>query len=139
MSSVTSISKQLVTIGLLGAISVALGALGAHALKAKVAEGLMTADQLAGFDTAARYQMYHALAMLAVVLIAREKPSTVLTWAYRCFFIGIILFSGSLYFLTTRNLMGIDGLRVLGPVTPLGGLFFIAGWLLLAVQGLKKS
>ncbi len=132
-------SKQLLTIGLLGAFSVALGALGAHALKAKVAEGLMTSDQLAGFDTAARYQMYHALAMLAVVLLARENASKQLTWAYRCFFIGIILFSGSLYFLTTRSLTGMEGLKVLGPITPLGGLFFIAGWLLLAAQGLKKS
>ena len=61
-----------------------------------------------------------------------------LKWAYRCFLIGILLFSGSLYFLTTRNLIGIEGLKVLGPVTPLGGLFFIAGWLLLGLQGLKK-
>ena len=131
-------SKQIVTVAILGAVSVALGALGAHALKNQLPSGLITQDQLNGFDTAARYQMYHALAMLAVVLINAEGQYKLLKWAYRCFLIGILLFSGSLYFLTTRNLIGIEGLKVLGPVTPLGGLFFIAGWLLLGLQGLKK-
>lgn len=131
-------SKQLALIGVLGASSVALGALGAHALKNKLNEGLMTADQLAGFDTAARYQMYHALAMLAMVLVSATQSSNWFKWAYNCFLIGILLFSGSLYLLTTRQLTGLEGLRMLGPVTPLGGLFFIAGWLLLSVGALKK-
>jgi uncharacterized membrane protein YgdD (TMEM256/DUF423 family) len=73
-----------------------------------------------------------------VVLINTEGQYKLLKWANRCFLIGIVLFSGSLYFLTTRHLLGMEGLKVLGPVTPLGGLFFIAGWLLLAVQALKK-
>lgn len=138
MSVLQNQSKQMVTIALLGAISVALGALGAHALKNQLPSGLITQDQLNGFDTAARYQMYHALAMLVVLLLNKDNNYKLLTWAYRCFLIGIVLFSGSLYFLTTRNLIGIEGLKVLGPVTPLGGLFFIAGWLFLALQGLKK-
>ena len=138
MSVFQNQSKQIFTVALLGAISVALGALGAHALKNQLPGGLITQDQLNGFDTAARYQMYHALAMLMVLLINKDDNYKLLKWAYRCFLIGIVLFSGSLYFLTTRNLLGIEGLKVLGPVTPLGGLFFIAGWLLLALQGLKK-
>lgn len=138
MSVFQNQSKQIFTVALLGAISVALGALGAHALKNQLPGGLITQDQLNGFDTAARYQMYHALAMLMVLLINKDDNYKLLNWAYRCFLIGIVLFSGSLYFLTTRNLLGIEGLKVLGPVTPLGGLFFIAGWLLLALQGLKK-
>lgn len=138
MSVFQNQSKQFFTVGLLGALSVALGALGAHTLKNQLPGGLITLDQLDGFDKAARYQMYHVLAMLAVLLINKEDNYKLLKWAYRCFLIGIVLFSGSLYFLTTRNLIGIEGLKVLGPVTPLGGLFFIAGWLLLGLQGLKK-
>lgn len=131
--------KKLITIGLLGAISVALGALGAHFLKSKMATGLITIDQLNGFDTAARYQMYHALAMLAIFLISKHTPHRFLNWAFNCFFIGIILFSGSLYFLCTKSLLGMEWLSFLGPITPLGGLFFIAGWLLLVATGLNKQ
>lgn len=131
--------KKLITIGLLGAISVALGALGAHFLKSKMATGLITIDQLNGFDTAARYQMYHALAMLATFLISKHTPHRFLNLAFNCFFIGIILFSGSLYFLCTKSLLGMEWLSFLGPITPLGGLFFIAGWLLLVAIGLNKQ
>lgn len=131
-------SSKFFTIGILGATAVALGALGAHALKNQLPSGLITQDQLNGFDTAVKYQMYHTLAMLLVVILQTNNPSKNLIWAYRLFFAGIILFSGSLYFLCTRGLLGIEGLRVLGPITPLGGLLFVAGWILLALQGLKK-
>jgi uncharacterized membrane protein YgdD (TMEM256/DUF423 family) len=131
--------KQLVTIGILGAVAVALGALGAHALKNQLPSGLITPDQLNGFDTAVKYQMYHTIAMLAIVILKQHATSKFLNLAYGFFFWGIILFSGSLYFLCTRNLFGAEGLRVLGPVTPLGGVLFVAGWICLTISAFKKS
>jgi uncharacterized membrane protein YgdD (TMEM256/DUF423 family) len=134
-----TIPKQFMTIGILGAIAVALGALGAHALKNQLSTGLITPDQLNGFDTGVKYQMYHTLAMLLVVVLKNTYQSRFLNYAYGLFFAGIILFSGSLYFLCTRQLTGMDWLTFLGPVTPLGGVCFVAGWICLALSSLKKS
>lgn len=131
--------KQLITIGISGAIAVALGALGAHALKNQLPYGLITPDQLNGFDTGVKYQMYHTLAMLLVILLKHHHNSPFLNRAYYLFFAGMVLFSGSLYFLCTRQLLGAEWLRFLGPVTPLGGVCFVAGWLCLAVSAFKKS
>lgn len=131
-------NRKLTVVALSGATAVALGALGAHALKNQLPGGLITVEQLNGFDTAVKYQMYHTLAMLLLVLLDKG-PDKFFNWAYRLFFVGILLFSGSLYFLTTRNLLGADWLRMLGPVTPLGGLCFIAGWLALGLSAYKKS
>jgi uncharacterized membrane protein YgdD (TMEM256/DUF423 family) len=131
--------KQLISIGVVGAIAVASGALGAHALKNQLPGGLITPDQLDGFDTAVKYQMYHVLAMLAVVLLQKQNTSKLLNLAFNFFFFGIILFSGSLYFLCTRNLLGADWLKFLGPVTPIGGLSFVVGWLLMGLSAIKKS
>jgi uncharacterized membrane protein YgdD (TMEM256/DUF423 family) len=126
------------TIGISGAIAVALGALGAHALKNQIQSGLITLDQLNGFDTGVKYQMYHTLAMLLVLILNQNAGNRFLNYAYRFFLLGIVLFSGSLYFLCTRNLIGADWLRILGPVTPIGGLFFVAGWICLAFSAFKK-
>ncbi|MBC7694757.1 MAG: DUF423 domain-containing protein [Burkholderiales bacterium] len=131
--------KKLMVIGLLGAIAVALGALGAHFLKGKLSTGLITTDQLNGFDTAVKYQMYHVLAMLALFLFSKYNSHKYIIWAYNSFIIGIVFFSGSLYFLCTRNLLGAEWLKALGPITPIGGLFFIAGWIFIALTALKKS
>src|SRR5688500_3512617 len=88
-----ALPKQLVTTGLLGATAVALGALGAHALKNQLPTGHITPDQLAGFDTAVKYQMYHTLAMLLTVILQRVYGTRpLLLGAYRLFFFGIILF-----------------------------------------------
>jgi uncharacterized membrane protein YgdD (TMEM256/DUF423 family) len=97
-------------------ISVAAGAFGAHALRERLAP-----DMLAVFETGARYQMYHALALLAVAgAVARwPGPAGAAGWL---FVAGTVLFSGSLY------LLALTGLRWLGAITPLGGLAFIAGW-----------
>jgi uncharacterized membrane protein YgdD (TMEM256/DUF423 family) len=133
------LSRKLITIGLLGAISVSLGALGAHALKNQLPGGLITVDQLNGFDTATKYQMYHTLAMLLVVMLNKDLNNKFLKLAYHLFLWGIVLFSGSLYFLCTRNLVGMDGLRVLGPITPIGGLLFVAGWLMLIFAVVVKD
>lgn len=131
--------KKLITIGLLGAIAVSLGALGAHFLKGKLSTGLITPDQLNGFDTAVKYQMYHVIMMFVLVLLSKHKNSKYILWAYNCFLIGIILFSASLYFLCTRNLYGAEWLKTLGPLTPIGGLFFIAGWIFIVLTGIRNS
>lgn len=132
-------SKKLITIGLLGAIALALGALGAHFLKNKLSTGLITPDQLNGFDTAVKYQMYHVLAMLFLFLFSKHTTHKFIIWAYYSFLMGIVFFSGSLYFLCTRNLYDADWLKILGPITPIGGLFFVAGWIFIALVGLKKE
>lgn len=124
--------KRISIISLLGASAVALGAMGAHALKGKLDTGLITMDQLNGFDTGVKYQMYHTLAMFMVLIMQKDHNSKYLNYAFNLFLSGIVLFSGSLYFLTTRNLIGADWLKFLGPVTPIGGLLFMAGWLMLA-------
>lgn len=134
-----SFRNNLIITGFCGAVAVSLGALGAHWLKARLSTGLITPEQLIGFDTAVKYQMYHTLAMLIVVLLSLHLQSRYLKWAFNCFLTGIFLFSGSLYILCTRNLYHADFLKVLGPVTPIGGLFFVAGWLLLAFSAAKKN
>lgn len=114
-------SRLAATLGaLLAGVAVALGAFGAHALRAR-----LEPRDLEIFETAVRYQMYHALALLAVAwLISRQAPGAgAAGWS---FVVGVALFSGSLY------LMVATGHRWLGAVTPLGGVAFLAGWLLLA-------
>lgn len=105
-----------------GFLAVAAGAFGAHALRARLAP-----DMLAVFETAARYQMTHALALLFVGWVARRRPKSALRLAGWLFVVGTVLFCGSLYGLA------FSGARGLGAVTPLGGLAFLAGWIALAV------
>lgn len=110
--------------GLSGLLAVILGAFGAHGLKGKV-----TPELLSAFQTGVQYQFYHALALLAVALLLLRLPELpLLHWAGWMFVAGILLFSGSLYALT------FGGPRWLGPVTPLGGLCFMAGWVLLLLS-----
>jgi uncharacterized membrane protein YgdD (TMEM256/DUF423 family) len=111
--------------GLLGLTGVALGALGAHALKGTLAARGMEAV----WTTAAHYHLGHALALaaLAAWLRAEPAPAPVLRWVTRCWTTGTLLFSGSLY------VLALGGPRWLGPVTPLGGVALLAGWLLLAL------
>jgi uncharacterized membrane protein YgdD (TMEM256/DUF423 family) len=105
-----------------GFIAVAAGAFGAHALRSR-----LDPDLLAVFETAARYQMYHALALLAVAWVAARCPGPLPHWAGWLFVVGTVLFSGSLYALA------LSGVRWLGAVTPLGGAAFLAGWICLAL------
>ena len=132
-------NRKLFTIGLLGAIAVALGALGAHFLKSKLQPDVFTPDHLNGFDTGVKYQIYHTIAMLALFIYSKQNTHKFINWAYNCFLIGIVMFSGSLYFLCTRNLYNADWLKMLGPITPIGGLFFVAGWILIALYGLQSK
>lgn len=130
--------KLLLFGGFLGAISVILGALAAHGLKSKLGTGLITESNLQAFDTAARYQMYHSITLLASSFLIEKFHVKLITWAAYCFIIGIFLFSGSIYILSTWRLLGLENVQWLGPVTPIGGLFFVFGWVFLAISGLKK-
>ena len=107
---------------LLGSLSVALGAFGAHALRDQIEASL-----LANYQTGVSYMFYHTLALFIVVLALTRWPgSSQPVWAGWLFVIGIVFFSGSLF------LMAFTGMRWLGAITPIGGVAFIAGWLLLA-------
>ncbi len=116
---------------LLGALGVGLGAFGAHGLAKFLAAG----NHAATWETAARYHLLHALALLIVGVRQQQQPgNAALGRAAGCFTGGIVLFSGSLYALS------LTGARWLGPITPLGGVLLIAGWLLLVrAAGAVKS
>lgn len=128
-------ARSLLAAGCLGAgLAVILGAFGAHALKQRLAE-----TALQTFETGVRYQMYHAFAILAAVWLAERLHSGLPLTAGWLFVAGVVLFSGSIYLLATRTLLGIESWAWLGPVTPLGGLCFIAGWIVLAVAVLRGA
>ncbi|HTO72767.1 MAG TPA: DUF423 domain-containing protein [Gemmatimonadales bacterium] len=114
--------KRFATLGgIFGALGVAAGAFGAHALRSR-----LEPDLLAVFETAARYQMYHAIALFPAAWMTGRGIAGG-RWAGWAFTVGIVLFSGSLYALA------LTGVRTLGAITPLGGVAFIAGWISLAV------
>ena len=106
---------------LLAFLAVAAGAFGAHAIRGRLAPELLDT-----FETAARYQMYHALALLAAAWVGERWPGPASLAAGWLFVAGIVLFSGSLY------LLSLTGTRWLGAITPFGGLAFLVGWLALA-------
>lgn len=113
------------------AIAVMFGAFGAHALEAKLSE-----KYLAVWETAVQYQMFHALALIIVGILMSTSllgPSTQLSWAGYLLLAGIVIFSGSLYVLS------LSGMGILGAITPIGGVAFIAGWIMLIVAAVKFS
>ena len=113
--------KTLAVAGALIALATALGAFGAHALKAH-----LSPDKLLVYETAVRYHFVHALGLLAIGVLLRSIDGELLRWSATLLLIGIVLFSGSLYLLT------FGAPRVVGIITPIGGLALIAGWLLFA-------
>ncbi|MBY0481937.1 MAG: DUF423 domain-containing protein [Chitinophagaceae bacterium] len=117
----------------LGAVTVALGAFGAHALKKLVPEQMLMV-----YDTAVRYQFYHLLALALVGILYKSFTNSYVKNAGVFFLLGILFFSGSLYLLTYKAVIGSDGFGWVGPITPIGGLFFIIGWILLGI-GTKKG
>jgi len=125
----------LATAALFGALAVALGAFGAHGLEK------ITSDEkiLHAYSTAVQYQMYHALALLLTGLLYEKCYQKFARIAGILFIIGIILFSGSLYLLTTGKAAEITSLDKAGIITPLGGVAFIAGWLFLFLAAIKKN
>ena len=108
-----------------GFIAVGFGAFGAHGLRDR-----LTPDMLAIFETGVRYHMYHALALLVTAALAPRMPGKAIVAAGWLFIAGIVLFSGSLY------VLAVTGMRILGAITPFGGLAFLAGWAALAIAAL---
>lgn len=122
-------NKRYLQIGvLLGSVSVILGAFAAHGLKK-----ILTPEELTIFETAVRYQFYHVFAMLAAAMLSEWFHPSRCRWAARFFLTGIILFSGSLYLMSFAKAKHWEQLTSLGWITPVGGLFLIAGWLMLLV------
>ena len=126
------IVKLFIIVGAInGFLAVALGAFGAHALKEKLSE-----KYLAIWETAVQYQMFHALALIAIGILMSSKligPVSSLNTAGYLMIAGIVLFAGSLYVLS------LTGIGILGAITPIGGLAFLAGWILLIVAAMKYA
>ena len=126
--------KFLKTAAVLGALSVILGAFGAHALKQLISD-----KNLQTFETGVRYQFYHVIALFITGILYKDFTNNYLQWAGRLFCLGILLFSGSLYLLSFIELTNMSGLKWVGAITPVGGVCFITGWLLLALGIPKKK
>lgn len=127
-------NKQIIiTAAIFGAIAVIAGAFGAHGL-----QGSLSPRNLEVWHTAVQYNFYHVFALLSLSTFTRFK-NRLIALSYYLFSLGIILFSGSLYLLACRDLLGWPWLRVMGPVTPIGGLLFIIGWLTLALAAIRNK
>jgi uncharacterized membrane protein YgdD (TMEM256/DUF423 family) len=117
----------LVAGGALVALATIFGAFGAHALQTR-----LTPDRLSIYETAVRYQFYHSLGLLAIGLLARVTNAAMLRWSALLVVVGILLFSGSIYALS------FGAPRLLGVVTPIGGVALLAGWFIFAVVAVRS-
>jgi uncharacterized membrane protein YgdD (TMEM256/DUF423 family) len=127
-------NKQIIiTASLFGALAVIAGAFGAHALKDS-----LSPYQLEVWQTGVQYQFYHVFALLFLSTFTRFKNKVIVS-TYYLFTFGIVLFSGSLYLLSSPEQIHMPGLSVLGPVTPIGGLLFIIGWVFLAFAAFRNK
>jgi uncharacterized membrane protein YgdD (TMEM256/DUF423 family) len=124
--------KIIATAAFMGALSIVLGAFGAHALKE-----ILTPTELVTFETGVRYQMYHALLLLFIGttnLISTKTKKIILGLVV----IGVVFFSGSIYLLSTASVTGVNT-KIIGPITPVGGLLLILGWIVLFAKILGKK
>jgi uncharacterized membrane protein YgdD (TMEM256/DUF423 family) len=119
---------------LLGALSVALGAFAAHKLRA-----MTSPEVVAIFETGVRYQFYHVFALFIVAFLSEKINNKWMIWAGNCFIMGIILFCGSLYALTALAIAESTHRTLVGIATPIGGIFFILGWIFLYVGITKRE
>ena len=127
--------KSIIFAALSGGLAVIMGAFGAHKIK-----DLISPQDLEIWNKGVLYQFIHAFAILAVGLISKIHFHKTLNYALTTFALGILFFSGSLYILAFRNVMDLGfAVKILGPVTPIGGSLFIAGWISLLIYGLKHS
>ena len=124
--------RIILTASLFGCIAVIFGAFGAHSLK-----NVLSADAMAIWAKGIEYQFYHTFALLFLSTFARFRTKLV-DFSFYCFSIGTLLFSGSLYLLATRDILHLSFVNIIGPVTPLGGLLLVAGWILLFLAALKN-
>ena len=123
------LNKLFIVIGaVLGALAVVFGAFGAHKLKTYLVE----LNRFDTFETGVKYQMYHAIALILIGILYSQHGSKLLMWSGYSMALGVLLFSGSLYLLCFTTW------KWLGPITPLGGLFFIIGWVLIVFSELSK-
>lgn len=125
--------RVIIIASVFGILAVILGAFGAHALKS-----LLDPAGLEVWKTAVSYHFYHTLALLFVSILpaSNNKAAHFAAWFFS---LGILLFSGSLYLISTKEILNISQLSVLGPLTPIGGLFFILGWFSLILVALKSK
>lgn len=117
----------------MAALGVIIGAFGAHGLSAHLAEA-----QLKSFETGVKYQMYHAIALIIIGILAAHINSKLINYSGILFALGTAFFSGSIYMLSTRALTGLS-VKWLGPITPIGGTMLIAAWVLLFIAVLKSQ
>jgi uncharacterized membrane protein YgdD (TMEM256/DUF423 family) len=122
----------IITAAVFGALAVIAGAFGAHSLQT-----VLSAKNLEIWHTAVQYQFYHVFALLFISTLTRYR-TVLVKQCYYLFTFGIVFFSGSLYLLSFHDVKGFEWTPTLGPVTPLGGLLFIAGWVVLAVAAYKN-
>ena len=125
--------RIILTASLFGLAAVVLGAFGAHGLEDRI-----TDHDLDTWKTAVDYQFYHTLALLFLATFSRAK-NTYIRFSFITFTLGILLFSGSLYILSTRAITGFGATAIIGPITPVGGLCFILGWVGLFVATIKNK
>ena len=124
--------KIISTAAFLGMLAIILGAFGAHALKK-----VLSIEQLSTFETGVKYQMYHALLLLFIGLTDKITDN-IKSKIYNLIIIGVILFSGSIYLLATKNITNLD-FSIIGVATPIGGVFLIAGWSLLFYKFISQK
>jgi uncharacterized membrane protein YgdD (TMEM256/DUF423 family) len=124
--------KMILAGSFLGSTAIILGAFGAHALKVR-----LSIDQLTSFETGVKYQMYHALFLLVLSFNLNITEQVKKTLFY-IVILGVVLFSGSIYLLSTQTILELE-LKFLGPITPVGGLLLIVSWLVLFVYFIKKK
>ena len=120
--------KIVLTATLFITIAIILGALGAHAL-----EKLLSIEKLSSFEVGVKYQMYHGIALIALASIS-DKLNFSLKIVYRLLIIGVLIFSGSIYILVFQELVGVKLGMIFGPLTPIGGLLMISGWITFFVK-----
>jgi uncharacterized membrane protein YgdD (TMEM256/DUF423 family) len=117
------------------ALAVGLGAFGAHGLK-----NVIGSDAIAQWHTGVEYHFIHSLGLLILASLSDRLPEGPLRWVRGLFLFGVAAFCGSLYLLSTRDLTGFNAMvKVLGPITPIGGLAFMAGWVLLLITALRRE
>ena len=126
--------RMLTTLAITGILAISIGAFGAHVLKPK-----LTATQLNTFNTGVNYHFYHLLAMSFSYLLYLYSNNNWVRIGFWSFLVGIVMFSGSLYLLSIRELIDLTNYKWLGPLTPIGGVCFIFGWLSIMISAYESQ